>query len=211
VKSEAPERHEPGRAPAHRTIRANVYFLAEAQVAYVFSLDEGDAAGEETFNFDRLVVRTTLVLTVRDGRVIDVRPDSETKVFPSASGYGDNWDAAEAIVEALECIPGLEFPGDREDGWGTFDQEITVEGVGEQVRLSWLRRHEGELWVTIDDAEAHVICGYDSSTWIGGMEGMYSEPPYFLQVETDRQVDQGAWPLAAWVLGRLLEDEPAAE
>ncbi|MEU3645263.1 hypothetical protein AB0E59_17915 [Lentzea sp. NPDC034063] len=211
VRCEAPERYEPGRLPKDRTIRADAYFLAEAEVAHVvFGLDDGDATGERTFHFDELVVRTTLVLTVRDGQVVDVRPDSETKVFPASSRYGDNWDAPEDLADVLDCIPGLEFPADQRAGWDSPNQEIAVEGLEKQVLLWWSHNNEGELRISIGAKEAYVTCEYDATTWIGGKEGMHLEPPYFLRVETGQGEEPGAWPLAAWVFDRLLESKAPA-
>ncbi|SFR29085.1 hypothetical protein SAMN04488564_1179 [Lentzea waywayandensis] len=205
VEREAPERHEPGRAPKRMVFRAIALFLAEAEITDIYSLTGGDTAGERTLNSDQLIARTRLMVTVENGKIVKVEPDSETVVSNSSPRSDHNWEAGNELADALEGVTGLELPSGHLGGWNVAEEEVLVKGTTQQVRLSWSHHNEGELWISVGTDEAHVTCEYDANAWIGGKEGMYGESPYFLRVETEHDIERGPWALAAWVFNRLLD------
>jgi len=207
VVCEAAEVHEPGKAPDTRTVRATAFFLADAEATVVYSFGDDEPASESTSNHTDLIARTRLVLQVRGSEVVSVRADSDTFVF-SPSRYHDYQDAIEEVTDVLTSVPGLELPND----WGGWEndgeQQLTIHGTDQVAELHWEHGDYGGLAVWIGTDAAHVSCEYDDSTWIGGRDGFHVEPPYSLTTETPSVSSAGAWPLSAWMILRLLEQEP---
>ncbi|WAL64512.1 hypothetical protein ORV05_26610 [Amycolatopsis cynarae] len=205
VMCEAPEVHDPGRSPDTRTIRATAVLLADAETIHVFPLGGEDPVNETTASHIGLTARTTLVLQVRGEEIISVRPDSETIVFPE-SRYEDNWDAMEGVEDALTSIPGLALP----EGWGGWqtkgDRELIVDGINVVVNLSWDHGDHGGFVLKIGDEEARISCQHDDGAWVGGSDGIYVEPPYYVTVETPEMEGGDEWALSSWMI-RCLSKE----
>lgn len=212
VVCEAPELHEPGRKPETRTIRATAFFLADAETTHVLRFGDDKSVSETTSTHTGLLARTRLVLQVRGSDVIYVRPDSDTTVF-TASRYHESWDATEEVDDALTSVPGLVLP----EGWGGWqsdgEQQIAIAGVDQVVYLFWGYGDHGGFVMKIGDDEARVTCEYDDSSWIGGKDGLYFDPPYYVMTETPNLTAEGAWALSAWIIAQLLEvsAEPAPD
>jgi hypothetical protein len=203
VVREAPEVYEPGKTPDTRTIRATAFFLAEAEVTHVFSFGTDEPPSESTSRHIGLVARTRLVLALRGSEIVGVRPDSDTTVF-TPSRYHDPGDSMEEVDEALANVPGLSAPEGRgRDG----EQQITIHGIDQVADLHWGVGDYGGLAVRIGTDEAQVTCEYDDTTWVGGRDGDYMEPPYSLAADTPTDTATGAWALSAWMIHRLLAEE----
>jgi len=205
VMCEPPELHEPGRKPETRTIRSTAFFLADAETTHVFRFGDDKSVSETTSPHTGLLARTRLVFQVRGGEVIDVRPDSDTTVF-TASRYHESWDATEEVDDALTSVPGLTLP----EGWGGWqsdgDQQIAIAGSDQVVHLFWGYGDHGGFVVKIGDDEARITCEYDDSSWVGGKDGLYVDPPYYVMTETPKLMAEGAWPLSAWIIAQLLAE-----
>ena len=140
-------------------------------------------------------------MTVRGSAIVSVRPDSDTTVF-TPSRYHDNGDSMEEVNEALASVPGLAAPEGRGcDG----EQQITIHGTDQVADLRWGIGDYGGLEVRIGTDEAQVTSEYDDTTWVGGRDGVYMEPPYYLAADTSKDTATGAWALSAWMIHRLIE------
>ncbi len=206
VECEAPELHEPRNRPDTRVVRATAFFLADAETSHVFQDD--DLTSESTSTHTGLVAQTRLVLQIRGDEVAGVRPDSETMVF-TGSRYSDNWDAMEEVEDALTSVPGLVLP----DSWGGWqrnvEQPLTVPRPAMQdqtFELIWTASEYGGFVVRVGTDEAEVTCEYDDEAWVGGSDGFYMEPPYYLSVNPGVQ-HAGAWAVSVWMIDHLLKGD----
>ena len=201
---EAPEAYEPGKIPRDRAVRASAYFLAEAEITHVYSFGDQDALREETTPASGVVAWTRLVFHLRDDTVVRVDADSDTTVF-TAGRFGDNWDAMEEIDDVLSCVPGLQLPPEW-GGWPEAEQTFTVDSTEHTVDVWGEPGDFGTVAVRIGDDEARIICYHDNESWMGGKDGMYMEPPYYLGFEASDfpQTGSGAFELSAWLIQKLV-------
>lgn len=152
-----------------------------------------------------VVIRVPLVIQGSQGKLINGYATDEPEPFAPGNDWSDPDDALMDCT-ALLGVPDVAYGGAEgdflkhllEDGTHAFRSRNGVEVTAE------LERRLDEEWrlrVTAGEQEIELVCEYDSSTWVGGSaEGMHMEPPYFVSVTGDTDVERNA----AWALDEFL-------
>ena len=73
--------------------------------------------------------------------------------------------------------------------------------------MYWQYGDNGGFTISVGDEEAEVTCEHNDETWLGGKEGGYVEPPYYVMVEMPDVAAAGAWTLSTWIIDRLLKPQ----
>lgn len=203
---------------ASRTVTARVFLLADVDAARtVHDVDTGEVATSvDTVATDVLVI-APMVFELDNGAVVSARQDGDVRVAVPAR-FDEPEDALPELIDALSAVPGLEEIGETD--WQAIayagdeqDKSYTAPS-GQIITVSTDSGERGAgLRVRVGDHEASVACEYDATTWIGGSEGMYMEPPYWLSFgdASDRWSGAGAWMLSAWTIAQCVGQHDGEE
>jgi hypothetical protein len=152
-----------------------------------------------------LLVKVRMTFELTAGRPTTARADQDADVSAVGDHFSDPYDAWDAAIEALSCIPGLPLPDGGLDDWPEDDLvEITVDGTPVSLNLS----HDDDGWaldINVDDESANLTCSYDPDARVwDSPEPFDRHPPYTLHSsEQDTPGRAAAWALAAWILAKL--------
>ncbi|MEU8503028.1 hypothetical protein ACGFYF_38950 [Streptomyces lavendulae] len=190
---------------------ATVFFLAQGE-ATVQTLLHGGDPDVSVIEYGNVLVRAQLSFRFTDGVITAMEAEGEATALLLEHCFDDDDDALYALQEALESVPGLDFP----EGLEAADPRGTIHGIPAHVTVDtgrdgvdWSARVA--LWRGAEPdtrevaAEAEVTCTYDSSSWWGGSRDGFQGPNgHQVEVSADGlSDDHGVWAVPAWLIERI--------